>query len=156
MPNEKKNATLGMSYGTASNRLRKMIMFDFAKKLKKDVCFRCNKQILKIEELSIEHIKPWEGISAELFWDLENIAFSHLHCNCQHIRRDLPLLHERNREYWKSEGSRNAQAPEGTSWCFGHKQFLPVDNFGIKVGRICGLQSYCKECRTSPSRTGFK
>lgn len=154
--NARKDVTLGMPHGTANGRLRKNILFHLLKKHNENVCVRCNKPIEKAEDLSIEHIKPWEGISAELFWDLNNIAFSHLRCNCQHIRRNLPLLREQNRDYWKSEGSRNSKAPEGTSWCFGHKQFLPVENFGIKAGRICGLQSYCKECRTSPTRTGFK
>ena len=43
-----------------------------------DICFKCKSKIKIVEELSIEHKLPWEGISIELFWDLDNIAFSHL------------------------------------------------------------------------------
>jgi hypothetical protein len=73
--------TLGMPQGTASNRLRKMLLFRQLEKHNENVCVRCNQIILTVEELSVEHIKPWEGISAELFWDLDNVAFSHLNCN---------------------------------------------------------------------------
>jgi hypothetical protein len=81
MSNEKKSATLGMPHGTAMHHLRKNVMFHLLKKLNENVCFKCSAAIEKVEDLSIEHKKPWEGISAELFWDIENVAFSHLHCN---------------------------------------------------------------------------
>ncbi|VVB52086.1 Uncharacterised protein [uncultured archaeon] len=81
MSNEKKSATLGMPHGTASNRLRKIVLFHLLKKLNENTCFKCQGIIEAVEDLSIEHKKPWEGISAELFWDIENIAFSHLNCN---------------------------------------------------------------------------
>ena len=82
--NRKKIAIkLGMSIGTAQSRLRKMIMFQMVQKLGLDICFRCGKKIEKIEDLSIEHKIPWLNSNKpkELFWDLSNIAFSHLSCN---------------------------------------------------------------------------
>ena len=72
---------LGMSLGTASGRLRKMLLFRQLKKHNENVCSRCNQPIDTIDELSMEHIKPWEGRSSDLFWDLDNVAFSHRRCN---------------------------------------------------------------------------
>lgn len=76
----KKSALLGMNFGTASNRLRKLIMFDMMGRLDEDTCFRCGTKISTPDELSIEHKLPWQK-NVELFWDLTNIAFSHLRCN---------------------------------------------------------------------------
>lgn len=81
MSNEKKTATLGMPHGTATGRLRKNILFHLLRKYGESVCFKCSQDIERVEDLSIEHKKPWEGVSADLFWDLDNIAFSHLRCN---------------------------------------------------------------------------
>lgn len=81
MSNEKKSAFLGIPFGTACNKLRKIVLFNILKKHGENLCKRCGKEIEFISELSLEHIKPWEGISVELFWDLNNIGFSHLHCN---------------------------------------------------------------------------
>lgn len=72
---------LGMSHGAAAGQLRKRVLFHLLTKLGENVCFKCSEVIDKVEDLSIEHKQPWEGRSAELFWDIENIAFSHLHCN---------------------------------------------------------------------------
>lgn len=72
---------LGMSLGTASGRLRKMLLLRQLKKYGDNICARCGKSIELIEDLSMEHIKPWEGRSTDLFWDLDNVAFSHIGCN---------------------------------------------------------------------------
>ena len=130
--NQRKAATLGMPHGTANGRLRKMILFDLLKKHNENVCVRCNKLILSIEELSIEHIEPWEGVSADLFWDLKNIAFSHLLCNTPHER----------------SGGGEAQrkiGPIGTSWCRLHQQFLPIELFSKDAKEWNGVRKVCKE-----------
>lgn len=74
---------LGISFGTAANRLRKMIMFDLVKRLGLNVCFCCNLKIKSCRELSIEHKKNWRNSknASKLFFDLKNISFSHLSCN---------------------------------------------------------------------------
>jgi hypothetical protein len=77
-------AQLGMPPGTAAGRLRKIILFHLLCRLEENICFKCAKEIVTVDELSIEHKEPWEGRSAELFWDLNNIAFSHLRCNTIH------------------------------------------------------------------------
>jgi hypothetical protein len=139
MSNEKKDATLGMSHGTATNRLRKQIMFRLLQRLNENFCFRCGCEIQSVDDLSIEHKQPWEGISADLFWDEENIAFSHLRCN----RPDRP-----------SGRNANAKIPpiEGVCWCVPGDHFAPVDNFYKNESRPTGLQNWCKDHR--PPRLG--
>lgn len=70
-----------MPHGTASNRLRKSIMFKYVVMAGENFCFKCGAEIESVDDLSIEHKEPWEGVSPELFFDLDNIAFSHLRCN---------------------------------------------------------------------------
>lgn len=65
--NARKSAFLGMPHGTASGRLRKIILFHLLQKHDENVCFRCSRRIETADELSIEHKQPWEGISVELF-----------------------------------------------------------------------------------------
>lgn len=86
---DKKKEQLGVSLGTAAARLRKNIMFNLAKKAGDDFCFRCGKKIETVEEFSIEHKLPWldSETPVELFFDLNNIAFSHLGCNVGSARR---------------------------------------------------------------------
>lgn len=81
--NNKKDELLGMSHGTASNQLRKMILFSLIQELNKDVCFRCGNKIERIEDLSIEHKEAWQSAEnpKKSFFDLGNITFSHLNCN---------------------------------------------------------------------------
>ena len=81
--NKKRHIQLGMPFGTAQGRLRKMIMFQLLREFKKNICFQCGKEIETVEELSIEHKVAWldKENAKELFWDLDNIAFSHLSCN---------------------------------------------------------------------------
>lgn len=80
---EKRTKMLGMSSGCAQHRLRKSLMFSMAKKLNITKCFRCNKEIECEVDFSIDHKIGWESKenSVELFFDIENIAFSHLSCN---------------------------------------------------------------------------
>jgi hypothetical protein len=68
--NSKKAEMLGMPFGTACGRLRKMIMFRLLQRLNEDMCFKCRQRIESAEELSIEHKQPWYGVDATLFWNL--------------------------------------------------------------------------------------
>ena len=79
--NKKKAEQLGMPPGTANARLRKLIMFNLVQQTNRDICFQCGERIDNVKDFSIEHKKAWLDNDSELFWDLENIAFSHLHCN---------------------------------------------------------------------------
>lgn len=81
--NKNKADKLGMPFGTASNRLKKKIMFSLLCQLDLNVCFQCGNRIETAEELSVEHKISWlNGENPqELFFSLDNIAFSHLKCN---------------------------------------------------------------------------
>ena len=75
---------LGMDVGTAHHKLRQLITLNLLQQLKQDICYKCGNKISNISELSIEHKIPWRNNSNELFWDLNNIAFSHKKCNRPH------------------------------------------------------------------------
>lgn len=74
---------LGMNPSTAANALRKEVMFSLVKQLGQDVCFQCGNKIETVKEFSIEHTTPWLHTDDPKgsFFDLDNIAFSHLKCN---------------------------------------------------------------------------
>lgn len=90
---QRKNDILGMSYGKANGILRKSIMFDMAKALARDVCYRCGENIFKIEDFSIEHKTGWQSSEnpKEYFFDLHNIAFSHYLCNVKAASKPTKL-----------------------------------------------------------------
>lgn len=88
--NDKKAAQLGMPIGTAGNRLRKAIIFKLLEESNQNFCFQCGAEIESVNELSIEHKVPYldSGKAQELYFDLDNIGFSHLSCNCSASRRN--------------------------------------------------------------------
>lgn len=98
--NKKKADQLGMPIGTASNRLRKSVVFKLLKKLNENYCFQCGSEIETEKELSIEHKIPYLDSEnpVELFFDLDNIAFSHLSCNTGAARK-RPLSHPSENSY---------------------------------------------------------
>lgn len=83
----KKHTQLGMNPGTASGRLVKDLLFKFAVEAGHK-CHRCGGELVR-ETFSIEHKEPW--LDSEdpvgLFFDLGNVAFSHLKCNVGASRR---------------------------------------------------------------------
>lgn len=76
-----KQRLLGMNPGTAANRLVKDILFAFVQK-DGGLCYRCGQPMTR-ETFSIEHKESWlRADNPEVvFFDLENIAFSHHACN---------------------------------------------------------------------------
>ena len=131
--NARKSAFLGMPHGTASNRLRKMVLLHLLQKHGENICFKCSGKIEEVNDLSIEHKQPWEGVSVELFWSLDNIAFSHLRCNTPH-------------RYVGGGVSKRKVGPEGTAWCVGCKDFRAAEDFSRNRSRWNGLQNYCNSC----------
>lgn len=89
---------LGMSVGKARNILNKSIMFMLVQKSNMDTCFQCGHKIESVDELTVEHMTPWlhEENAIELYFDLDNIAFSHAFCNSSAARRG-------NRDYPRRE-----------------------------------------------------
>jgi len=93
--NMKKAEQLGMAIGTASNRLRKKILFSLIQETNKDTCFQCGEKIETVDDLSIEHKVPWLDSESpvELFFDLDNISFSHLVCNLRAGKKGYSRKH---------------------------------------------------------------
>ncbi len=96
-----------MPIGTASHRLRKSVMFALLKELNKNFCFRCGAEIQNVDELSIDHKQDWLNSDDPLgnFFNIDNIAFSHLKCNCDSGRSNKTgVKHPSHRAY--NEGCR--------------------------------------------------
>jgi 5-methylcytosine-specific restriction endonuclease McrA len=85
--NTKKESQLKMSLGKAHSMLVKTVLFDLIKKNNMDICYRCGMPITDIKDVSVDHKIPWLNTNAQLFWDMKNIAFSHVRCNAGHTRR---------------------------------------------------------------------
>jgi len=86
---KRESELFGMSVGAANNKLRKQIMFDLAKRLNLHFCYRCGHEIVHVDQFSVEHMNAWRIASDPVvaFFDLNNIAFSHLRCNSAAARR---------------------------------------------------------------------
>jgi hypothetical protein len=128
---KKKSEQLGMPFGTASNRLKKNILFEFVKAAGSGSCHRCNLPIESVDDLTIEHKEAWLDRNIMLFWDIDNIAFSHAGCNSRAARRNPPR---------KEDGR-----PEGWGWCGDCNFYLPADQFYKDKTRWDGLSTYCKQ-----------
>lgn len=134
---------MGMPHGTASHKLRKMILFSLVQRIGEDVCYRCGRKIENLEQFSIEHKKKWLGIDAKLFWDLDNIAFSHLSCNSENADRS---------RFHRMGGQAHRKVGEaGAAWCVGHKFFRPVTEFTKLRTNWNGLDQYCRACKHEKS-----
>lgn len=98
--NIKKSEQLGMPIGTANAKLRKSILFNLLKEYNKNICYQCGKVIEFEEDLSIEHKIPWldSDNPKELFFSLENIAFSHLKCNIKAARHPSNCIRKHQQE----------------------------------------------------------
>ena len=68
-----------MPYGTAEKQLRKTIIYELAQQLGKNVCRWCNSAIGSPDDLAITHVQDWQE-EPDSFWDLANVAFSHVSC----------------------------------------------------------------------------
>lgn len=128
----RKQEQLGMAHSTASRKLRDILLYEALKKLGESRCFVCGMEIESVEELTVEHKTPWENIDPALFWNLDNIAFSHRKCNKPHSLKLKP------RERFKT--------PNGTAWCSRCKRNKDTESFYKSSKRWSGLQAYCKEC----------
>lgn len=105
---------LGMSPSTARSRLVKMLLFRELQRSNNDNCFKCGDKIKDIDHLSIEHKRPWLNVSADLYWDLDNIEFSHLTCNRPHSN-GVPAAHG-NHVMYDKYGCRCQMCREYHSW----------------------------------------
>ena len=58
-----------------------MLFFRLVQEVGLDYCHRCDEKIENYKQLSVDHIETWLHKSNDLFWDIDNIAYSHLSCN---------------------------------------------------------------------------
>lgn len=128
---KKKAKQLGMNPSTAGGRLRKTIIFNFAQKLNLDICFQCGEKIGSIEEFSIEHKIPWlnSETPVDLFFNLDNIAFSHLSCNCKAARKPNKI-----------------DVSDGTQTCRMCGIVKELEEFGNRKINASGKDTECLEC----------
>jgi hypothetical protein len=102
--NGRKADILGMPYGTAGNRLRKLIMFHLLERHGENVCFKCKRPIETVEELSIEHVqrisKPGSGLKLRKVGP-EGTAW----CNCCKDILPVERFHK-NRANWNGYSNR--------------------------------------------------
>lgn len=139
--NQVKSEQLGMPFGTAANRLRQRILFRLVQEAGRDRCFVCEEVIEAATDLSIEHKKPWLHRDPDLFWDLDNVAFSHRVCNKPSV------YHKNNRK----------GCPNGTAWCSDCKECLSLESFSLRTPGYDGVRrprSYCRPCRAMRRREG--
>ena len=138
---QKKLAQLGLPIGTATHRLRKLLLFHLACELKLNNCHRCRQTIGSPDDLGIDHKEPWLDISVERFWDLGNVAFSHKLCNRKARRSAI------GRKLGPSP-LQKVGAP-GAAWCDRCNEFLATTSFNRNRSKWNGLQSFCKPCGRS-------
>jgi hypothetical protein len=131
--NQRRSEILGMPFGTACNKLRRIVMFDLLQRHKENVCYKCGKVILRIEDLTLEHKEAWQESGALLFWDLNNIAFSHRQCN-------LPT------------GIVRREIVDGTLWCSSCKEYKSISCFHKDRKQRTGYGLLCKDCSNSKRR----
>lgn len=76
-----------MDPGTAANRLVRDLLWSYVKD-SHPCCFRCGKELDR-KSFSIDHMVPWLDTPDPfvMFFDLKNIAYSHLSCNVTDSRK---------------------------------------------------------------------
>jgi hypothetical protein len=80
---KRKKEQLGIDPGTAANRLSRKILYYLGDKLDMQWCYHCGAKIDNVKDMSIEHKIPWlhSEDPVGLYFDINNIAFSHKICN---------------------------------------------------------------------------
>lgn len=145
--NENKNKALGMPYGTATSKLRKILLFDFSEKLGLRDCYRCGKHIDTLSEFSIEHKVSWlySENPVETFFDITKIGFSHLICN----NRAGGFAAAENSGFQFGRTPTNKKRFEGgnQSWCSICKKYKDKKSFGLNASKSTGLATECLDCR---------
>lgn len=84
---------LGMDLGTAQHRLRKQVLFRLVKETCGIKCYRCSKDMSE-DDFTLDHKVAWRNSpkAEALFWDSDNVAWSHSVCNTQASRSANGLL----------------------------------------------------------------
>ncbi len=141
---DKKSKQLGMNYSTACYRLDRIVLFGLLKELGRLTCFRCGQLITTPQHLSMDHVMPWMGNANNLFWDLNNISWSHRGCNSA-AARPAPG----NIKKAQQARSKHDKGPDGMLWCSGHQTYLDGTLFDRNRSSVTGFQYYCRDCRAA-------
>lgn len=85
----------------------------------------------------MDHMQNWIDADSSVFWDVSNVAFSHVLCNVR-----------------ASRGHSNVHRshPDGTHWCSKHKGYLPQSEFYVTRQSPTGLPYWCKGCKSEMNR----
>lgn len=160
--NKRRAAALGMPTATANSQLRKILLFAALQRLGEDLCYRCGNRIETIEELSVEHKKSWllSDNPKEMFFDLNNISFSHLLCNT----RAAPKVDSSGNGWGKGKPNprkglsigQSTIAPEGKNWCSGHQAFLDIGRFHVDNSTGTGYKNICISCRSEYRKIRYR
>jgi len=131
--NRQKEAVLGMPFGTACGRLRRIMMFELLRRHNENVCYRCGGLIEGADDLTLEHKQSWQTNGAALFWDVNNIAFSHVRCNIRdgYVKREII---------------------DGKLWCPSCSQSLSIECFHRERRERTGYAPRCKSCSNAKRR----
>jgi hypothetical protein len=98
---QRKTQQLKMNPSTASQKLVKDILYSFILRLGLNECFQCGDEMER-DNFSIEHKIPWLDSEdpIDLFFNLDNISFSHHVCNVNAARRKARTVkHGTRNEY---------------------------------------------------------
>ena len=110
-----------MNPSTASHRLLRDILWSLVQKSGRDTCYQCSAKMTR-QSFSIEHKEPW--LDSEdpvgIYFDLDNISFSHLACNIKASRTPHKKYHtveekrtggaERQKLWWTSLSKEEQQS----------------------------------------------
>lgn len=85
---DKKKQQLGMNPSTARSRLIGDVLWSFLENSPQNKCFQCGDPMTR-ETYSVEHKEPWLDTTdpLKMYFDPNNIAFSHQSCNSAAARR---------------------------------------------------------------------
>lgn len=125
---------LGMDWAKARYKLSKMLLFKMAHEAGYGDCFQCGRLIDDIDTFSVDHKQPWRDVDAALFWDLNNIAFSHLSCNSRAAKRG---------------GEPIPPIGDNEKYCGRCKNVKQMTDFPPAASR---RDSYCTACQTERVR----
>ena len=108
----KKESQLGMNPSTASGRLVKDVLYSLVVQTGQNNCHQCGLPMSR-DTFSIEHKEPWldSNDPVGLYFDLENISFSHHSCNVAAARKirkhatveDSKEAHLKTSREWKAK-----------------------------------------------------
>lgn len=107
-----------MNPSTAQHRLLKDILWNLILKTNQNFCCKCGCEMTRAD-FSIEHVEPWldSDDPVRLFFDMNNISFSHLVCNMASRRPPSHKVQDREDYYRKvrekdAERKRKAYSPD--------------------------------------------